>query len=1118
MVKREKINSISDNDDESSVINENGKRPAEAQGKDDKKRLRTKNLYRQPTVRELNRLQETENLFNSNLFRLQIEEVLEEVKIKEKSIKRFDEWFKKFKDHLLSIPEDDVEYDLTEKTIFKNLKVKSPIGSELNKTKCMFRFHKFQNIDIVGSYALGNSINSKLIVDVQITTPPDTYTKNDSINYKYHKKRATYLAVIASHLKTLEIIQEIKYTYLKGCNTKPLIDVKPSGKLGETLIVRINLVCDAESFKLHRFSPQRNNLREAWLFEDEIDNTSDIGPPTPYYNNSILSDLTSSINQELLNETFLNRENLKQAVVLLKIWLRQRRLHVSGYVISMFVAHLVQIKRINNIMSSYQIIRNVWIALQSSEWDTKGTTLYKGPGPVPSLDEYLQYFPVVFIDKSGYYNICWDMHKGTYNTLKRECSLAIEMLDNPKINSFIPLFMTPMHDLTKFDHIIRFKNLNELVDSVLKKVPRESRVNYGVHKLPLVTETIYSMLSRGLGDRVELIQQLLESDLSWSIDKSVDTERSRCSEKLSFGLVLNSENVINIVDRGPPANLPTSEEFREFWGEKSELRRFQDGSITEACVWDADTMAERRALPKQIINYLMNFKYGVPSSQMFHVTDQLDSVLMCKMAAEYAEERSIDVLRAFDDLRRDLRALSQLPLDISAVYGISSVFSYCCPQAPGASPPQPYARRRWSSALLKDAPGSQVPVYTPASTAVLELGHSGKWPGDLEAFRCLKAAFHIQIADRLTKQYSLPTQPYPTHLDVLKHGYVFRLKIAHSKEITLLRREMENGVVKHKESEESLSLQCETMLLPRLRGAMHGLHQKHPAFGPGACLLKRWLSAHLLSPPHFPAVLVELLMAVVFVRPAPLEPPSQPLSAFLRALRTLVDTDWSREVIVLDFNGDMTREEIAELERKLCGSEAENMPPMRVVSSCDGELPGAWSRAAPAREALLRAQSIARATLAYLQKALLEDFKDNILGIFVPSLSGYDAIIHLTPGLVPYTSEKVDQTPRERRKTDAVLDDMVPVVEFNPVSKYLDELRSAYDEFALFFHDFYGGVEVAVLWRPTIDDLREFQVTNAKALMPVEVEGETKYRVNKEALLEDFRILGRGLVLDITVP
>lgn len=362
-------NSLS-GDGDSNIINENGKRPSDSVNKDSKKRNKTKNLYRQPTANELNRLQETENLFNSNLFRLQIEEVLQEVKVKEKTVKRFQEWFAAFKTYLLTIPDDDTEYNLAEKSFTKRLGVKLPISKRHDNTKVMFKFHKFNDIEIVGSYSMDCSISSKLIIDVQITVPAETYTKNDSINYKYHKKRAAYLACIASHLKKLEIVEEIKYTFLNGCETKPIIQIKPNGKLGNHLSVRLNLACDAEAYKCHRFSPSRNNLRESWLYSSENpENVSELGPPTPYYNSSILCDITASVNHEFLRKTLINSENLKQAVTLLKIWLRQRSFQVSGYVISMLIAYLVQSKRINNIMSSYQIIRNVWIAL--SKYKTK---------------------------------------------------------------------------------------------------------------------------------------------------------------------------------------------------------------------------------------------------------------------------------------------------------------------------------------------------------------------------------------------------------------------------------------------------------------------------------------------------------------------------------------------------------------------------------------------------------------------------------------------------------------------------------------------------------------------------------------------------------------------------
>lgn len=62
-----------------------------------------KGLYKQPTVEELNQLRETENLFHSNLFRLQIEEILSAVKLKIKYKKLFEAWYEKFETHVKSI-------------------------------------------------------------------------------------------------------------------------------------------------------------------------------------------------------------------------------------------------------------------------------------------------------------------------------------------------------------------------------------------------------------------------------------------------------------------------------------------------------------------------------------------------------------------------------------------------------------------------------------------------------------------------------------------------------------------------------------------------------------------------------------------------------------------------------------------------------------------------------------------------------------------------------------------------------------------------------------------------------------------------------------------------------
>jgi hypothetical protein len=55
-----------------------------------------------------------------------------------------------------------------------------------------------------------------------------------------------------------------------------------------------------------------------------------------------------------------------------------------------------------------------------------------------------------------------------------------------------------------------------------------------------------------------------------------------------------------------------------------------------------------------------------------------------------------------------------------------------------------------------------------SSTAIIQLGLSGKWPDDLYAIQRIKAAFYIKIAESLSKQFHLTVQPYPDYVCIYK--------------------------------------------------------------------------------------------------------------------------------------------------------------------------------------------------------------------------------------------------------------------------------------------------------------------------------------------------------------
>lgn len=75
----------------------------------------------------------------------------------------------------------------------------------------------------------------------------------------------------------------------------------------------------------------RDFLRNIWqckIFRENFHAIFYLGqlPPTPHYNMSILEDLVAEQNEQLKLETFEGNQNLKDATILLSVWLQQRQL------------------------------------------------------------------------------------------------------------------------------------------------------------------------------------------------------------------------------------------------------------------------------------------------------------------------------------------------------------------------------------------------------------------------------------------------------------------------------------------------------------------------------------------------------------------------------------------------------------------------------------------------------------------------------------------------------------------------------------------------------------------------------------------------------------------------
>lgn len=99
------------------------------------------------------------------------------------------------------------------------------------------------------------------------------------------------------------------------------------------------------------------------------------------------------------------------------------------------------------------------------------------------------------------------------------------------------------------------------------------RNDYAGQWYPYILKLFADVLRKGLDNRIYSLTPLSKSYASWSVTET----HPKVVKSISFGLKLNIDNCLDVLTKGPQANHDDAEKFKLFWGNKSELRRFQDG-------------------------------------------------------------------------------------------------------------------------------------------------------------------------------------------------------------------------------------------------------------------------------------------------------------------------------------------------------------------------------------------------------------------------------------------------------------------------------------------------------------------------------------------------------------
>uniref|UniRef100_A0A8C9XKN0 Nucleolar protein 6 n=1 Tax=Sander lucioperca TaxID=283035 RepID=A0A8C9XKN0_SANLU len=1073
-------------------------------------KLSRSDLYRPPTAEELNQLKEAESLFHCSLLKMQMEELLKEVALSERRKQQIDSFIQTVTKLLRTVPESP-EVEVSDLSWLSSA-VKVPFLLVPKTTKGKFHMTPPASVDLIGSYPLGTCTKPRVMVDLAVTIPADVLHPKDVVNQRYPRKRALYLAGLAQYLASSSDIGSMLYSCLHGNRLRPVLLLTPPGKDSSSFIVRVHACPPPGFFKPNRFHPQRNNIRTEWYTGLQTSHE----PPTPHYNSSVLGDLLPRAHLQFLSAVSSQCSAFADGVALLKVWLRQRELHqgagcFNGFLASMLIAYLLTSHRISNSMTAYQLLRNTLNFLASTDLTVNGISLAKDPDStaVSGLNlscEFHDAFQVVFVDPSGHLNMCADMTACTYKQLQHEASVSMQFWDNPTVDGFHSLLMTPKPMIRTSDHI--FQYLVKLQSSCKKLNLLSELMDHSGNYVHTALPYILSLLQRGLGQRIHLLTHSLSPDPEWSVES--EAPKHKAQPPLSFGVLLMPELAASALERGPPADSPKAAEFRQLWGSRSELRRFQDGAITEAVLWDGESMCQKRLVPRQIITHLLQLHADIPESSVRYVGAMVDDVI--KTGSELpstGEEESLLVVQSYDDLSRKLWRLEGLPLSITAVQGAHPALRYT-----QVFPPLPlkldysFFDREKTSRSLVPKEGKPCPAYITPITVICHMEGSGKWPHDRLAIRHIRTAFHIRLGELLKKHHNYTCRPCPTHLDVWKascvDGLVFRIHVAYHREPQVLRESVNaEGLLVVRDNEEAQALEMATIHKPLLTSTLHGLQQQHPCFGAVCRLAKRWLGAQLFGD-DITEDTADLLVASLFLQPAPFTPPGSPQVGFLRFLHLLSSFDWRNNPLVVNLNNQLAATDYTEIKNDFTATR-ESLPVLFIATPKDKKQ-SIWTKRAPSVQMLQRVVMVAAESLKLLENQLMDSNQIQDV-VMRPPLDAYDVLIHLNPKQVPLLVQAVDpphchlQQGHHGWQCDPV---------WRGPARHQLQPREAFGDLALFFCDPHGGTVIAVLWKPKAFIPVPFKVKPKSNHISKSIKGELF--PNVEAILEDFRIMGKGLI------
>uniref|UniRef100_A0A1I8ER67 Nucleolar protein 6 n=1 Tax=Wuchereria bancrofti TaxID=6293 RepID=A0A1I8ER67_WUCBA len=953
-----------------------------------------------------------------------------------------------------------------------------PFSLELNsiKSTCDCRWVHPVKIDSLGSWRICHQTKMDPVLDLIIIIPQDYFGSRDYLNFAYFVKRAHYICQVARIL--IKTGLSVKFG-LDHCDTlKPLLFVANRDGHENDGFLRIHFAPPREFIKISRLRPENNNLRPS--FCSAHFGSLGIDTPTPVYNSKILIDMLREEIESRYEAFFRQKPNFLKAFIMIRSWMLQRNFiqRVDGFSDLLLAAWLIYIsvQEISFAQASvFDIIIGFFSSIISVNWQQSRLGLCDNDA---LHSQFSSHFDFVFLDHTGYLNLAASLSITAMEQIRAAATSALTKIDT--FNEFDHLFVKNHPFTTAFDQYIRIRLPQTYLQNIFQKTCSAECVSTCNDLLLIFKRRLTPLLKEAFADRIVNFDFFAPDQQVTLWD--VCMEREKCTDEdltLLIGFQLSSK-WNNLLTRGPPAKSPDAVHFRQFWGDICELRKFPDNAICEAVVWGSNNVTTL------ICQHIIQRHLKLEANNIEERTLKMEEILPNAM------DRYSTIGRAYDKLSQTLRMVQGLPLLITNIH-------------PPYPPLSTNAVIERYSAFVKDSvalPLSHIsPPYLPTIEVQITMEQSGKWGDELGAIARLKTAFYIELSKILKEKHSMQAIPFDDYLIVHFNTVVFRLVINYPKEVHIMRKLNGGKTGILKDSPASKLKELELVLEPQIASLLHSVSQQFEAFANTCRLATYWLSSHALSD-YLNEVILETIVASVFLKPLSVQPPRTPFIGFFHFLTLLSTHNWLVKPLLVDFDNDWTEEDVDEIEKEFI--KMRPVLPVMVICTSVDRSGCRWTREEPQPLILKRIIVLAKASAALIEQHINNSLPLNLKGLFTTNVSTFcNVTIHI----------RRRHMVRQKVIYGKLINGPLPVIDYDPIRDYIKRLRQCFSSVALFFYNKYVGDVIGVVWKPAALIPRDASISSCLHRLKG---SDNKLIVNTKAILDDFTILGHGIVHSVS--